>query len=129
MGQDILIEETARLGDAATRSALKASLVDSAPAKAAASALRTQREVLESSPFSNLLPKALKKAIIDRPAELPELLESLLGHNEEDENILTTAAELREVLSTRLSSGQDDTTRISTPNAALDSDAIRTLLA
>ena len=45
--QDILIEESARLGDAATRSALKASLVDSAPAKAAISALKTQKELLD----------------------------------------------------------------------------------
>jgi len=132
--QDILIEETARLGDAYTRSALKASLVDSAPAKAAANALRTQRELLESSPLAGILPKALKEAIVDRPAEFPDLIEKLLGHSEEDEKILTTAAELRDVLSSRLSasdSGNDETaaTRISTPNAALDSETIRSLLA
>jgi len=129
--QDILVEETARLGDAATRSALKASLVDSAPAKAAANAFRTQRELLESSPLSGLLPKPLKEAIVDRPAELPEMIESLLSNSEEDEKILTTAAELRDVLSSRLSSSneEDSGERISTPNAALDSEAIRKLLA
>jgi len=128
--QDILIEETARLGDAATRSALKASLVDSAPAKAAANALRTQRELLESSPFSGLLPKPIKEAIVDRPSELPEFIESLLSHSEEDEKILTTATELRNALSSRLSS-QEETSdqRISSPNTALDSETIRTLLA
>ena len=132
--QDILVEETARLGDAAARSALKAGLVDSAPAKAAANALRSQRELLESSPFSNLLPKPLKEAVIDRPAEFPELIESLLSPSEEDEKILTTASELRDILSTRLSSspeddGDDDDKRISTPNAALDSETVRSLLA
>lgn len=134
--QDILIEETARLGDAATRSALKASLVDSAPAKAAASVLRAQRELLENSPLNRVLPKPIKEAIVDRPAELPELIEALLSKSEEDEKILNTANELGTVLSTRLSgNGQGDNNdsvkRISSPNAAagLDSEMIRNLLA
>jgi hypothetical protein len=126
--QDILVEEAARLGDAATRSALKAGLVDSAPAKAAASALRMQREFLEQSPLYGLLPKSIKETVVDRPARLPELLESLFSHNEEDEKILTTAAELRDVLSARLSSQGGKGERISSRNTALDSETIRSLL-
>lgn len=127
--QDILVEEAARLGDAATRSALKAGFVDSAPAKAAASALRSQKELLEQSPFAGLLPKAIKEAMVDRPAQLPDLLESLLSHSEEDKQILTTATELRDILSSRLSSQEEKSERISSPNTSIDSETVRSLLA
>eukprot|EP00980_Cylindrotheca_fusiformis_P012591 scaffold3084_cov144-Cylindrotheca_fusiformis.AAC.39 len=127
--QDILVEEAARLGDAATRSALKAGFVDSAIAKAAASALRTRKELLDQSPLAGLLPKAVKEALVDRPAQFPELLESLLSYSEEDQQILTTASELRAVLSARISSEQDTSQRISSPGSSLDPVTIRNLLA
>lgn len=132
--QDILVEETARLGDAATRSALKASLVDSAPAKAAATVLRSQKEFLENSPLGRVLPKPLKEAIVDRPAEFPDLIEALLVKSEEDEKILDTANELGAALSSRLAGeneGHDSNTkRISSPNSAptVDYEMIRNLL-
>lgn len=128
--QDILVEEAARLGDAATRSALKAGLVDSAAAKVAANMLRAPKNFFDQSPLASVLPKPLKEAIVDRPAELPALIEALLNHNEEDQKILSTAAELRDVLSTRLrSQDSDKQARISTPNASLDASAIQELLA
>ena len=132
--QDILVEETARYGDAATRSALKASLVDSAPAKAAAAALKRQREILDQSLLGNLIPKPIKTALVDRPSELPEIIESLLATSSEDEKVLNTVAGLRDALSSRLAAndhvGADAGGRISTPNTELfDADAIRNLLA
>ena len=130
--QDILVEETARLGDAATRSALKASLVDSTPAKAAASVLKTQKELFESSPVSNFFPSPLKTLLVDRPAQLPDLVESMLSTNDEDEKVLATAAELRNLL-TSLGSGQssvngDKAERISSPTAQIDAETIQSLL-
>jgi aarF domain-containing kinase len=99
--QDILVEETARLGDAATRAALRASLVDSRVAKAAASVLRAPKGLLEQSPLSNLFPGPLKAALIDNPAKLFELVETLVAVSAEDERILASAGELRDALSTR----------------------------
>ena len=47
--QEILVEETARLGDAATRRALRQVLVDNPAAKAFASTLKTPKDILERS--------------------------------------------------------------------------------
>jgi hypothetical protein len=102
--QDILVDETARFGDAATRAALRASLVESVGAKAVASALRAPKELLQQSPLYSILPGPLKAALIDRPAEFPQLVAALLASSQEDERILTSAQELRDVLSTRVSS-------------------------
>lgn len=99
--QDILIDETARLGDAATRKALRAALVDSAAAKVAATAVKTPKELFENSPAANLLPGPLKAALIDRPAELPDLVNALLHTSAEDERIVANAQELAEALSKR----------------------------
>jgi hypothetical protein len=100
--QDILVEETARLGDAATRSALKASLVDSPAAKAAAAAFRAPKDLLEQSPFGNLMPGPLKELLINRPAALPGLIEKLVATSEQDERILESATGLRDALSSRI---------------------------
>eukprot|EP00538_Stauroneis_constricta_P000412 CAMPEP_0119563014 /NCGR_PEP_ID=MMETSP1352-20130426/22222_1 /TAXON_ID=265584 /ORGANISM="Stauroneis constricta, Strain CCMP1120" /LENGTH=973 /DNA_ID=CAMNT_0007611537 /DNA_START=26 /DNA_END=2944 /DNA_ORIENTATION=- len=102
--QDILVEETARLGDAATRAALRASLVDNPAAKAASSALKMQKDIFDRSPISGLVPEPLKAAFINRPAEFQGLIESALATSSEDEKILATAAELREVVTSQLSS-------------------------
>lgn len=74
--QDILVEEAAKLGDAATRSFLRQALVESTLAKAIA-----------SSPFSG--------------EDLPKLLDDLLYPTSEDERILETAKELQEILGGR----------------------------
>eukprot|EP00550_Attheya_septentrionalis_P007947 CAMPEP_0198291854 /NCGR_PEP_ID=MMETSP1449-20131203/9230_1 /TAXON_ID=420275 /ORGANISM="Attheya septentrionalis, Strain CCMP2084" /LENGTH=948 /DNA_ID=CAMNT_0043990537 /DNA_START=99 /DNA_END=2945 /DNA_ORIENTATION=+ len=101
--QDILVEETARLGDAATRSALRTALVDSAIAKATASAFRAPKDFLgQSEQLSNLLPEALKAALFDRAANLPDILDQLLSPSSEDERVLTSAQELRVALGSRV---------------------------
>lgn len=103
--QDILVDETARLGDAATRAALRAALVDNVAAKAAATALRAPKDLLERSPFAGLVPGPLKSILVDRPAELPELVDALLDPSPEDDRIIETAQELAAALSER-SGGQ-----------------------
>jgi len=115
--QDILVDETAKLGDAATRAALRTALVDSVLAKAAATALRTPKNFLENSPVANFIPAPLRAAFVDRPAELPELLSTLLHASAEDERIVATAQELVDALSKR--SGGGDGFSIETLAAAL----------
>lgn len=92
--QDILIDETARTADASFRESLRAVLVESTAAKFAASALRAPKELLEKSPAANLIPKALKAALVDRPAHLPELLDSLLHTSADDKRTVANAREL-----------------------------------
>ena len=75
--QQILVEEAAKLGDATTRSLLRQALVESSIAKAVASPLRA----------------------ID--SDIPKLIDELLYPTSEDEKILSTAQELREVLAGR----------------------------
>lgn len=103
--QEILVDETARLGDAATRAALRVALVESPAAKAAAAALRVPKDLLDQSPnqLSNILfPGPLKEIFIERPALLLDSIESLLALNAEDERVLASAKELRDALSPRL---------------------------
>lgn len=102
--QDILVDEYARLGDAATRKVLQSALVKSPAARAAADALKARKRVLEQLPFVRLLPKPLKEALIDRPAEFPDLVEALVATSEQDERILASAVELAEAISKRTSS-------------------------
>jgi aarF domain-containing kinase len=97
--QEILVDEAARLGDAATRSVLRAALVDSLAAKAAARVLRAPKQLLENSSAAKLIPGALKSAFVDRPAEIPLLLDALLHTSEQDLRIVANAQELAQVLS------------------------------
>lgn len=100
--QDILVEEVAKFGDATTRSLLRQAFVESAVAKAVATSLRAPKDAIErSEQLASLLPEEVKKAIIDQPALLPELVAELLHTSEEDERILTTADELREAIGGR----------------------------
>jgi len=128
--QDILIEETSKFVDAAARSTLKATLVDSAPAKAAKTVLETQRQIIESSPLANLLPKQLKD-IVDGTTQIPHYIESLFEstHDPQDETILRTATELRNALESRLTTN-DDEKRISVPTESSETirETIRSLL-
>eukprot|EP00522_Entomoneis_paludosa_P003713 CAMPEP_0172472072 /NCGR_PEP_ID=MMETSP1065-20121228/68139_1 /TAXON_ID=265537 /ORGANISM="Amphiprora paludosa, Strain CCMP125" /LENGTH=347 /DNA_ID=CAMNT_0013230193 /DNA_START=3585 /DNA_END=4628 /DNA_ORIENTATION=+ len=134
--QDILVEESARLGDAATRKLLQASLIDSAPAKRVNNLLQAQKQFVDQNPLlSNLIPQPLKTVFIDRPAQVPELVESLLALSREDEKILQTATELAQALSSRMNGQEPESDfamaeRISSPSASsLDTEAIRALLA
>ncbi|KAL9190467.1 hypothetical protein ACHAXT_007678 [Thalassiosira profunda] len=100
--QEILVEETAKLGDAATRSILRRALVESAAARAIATSLRAPKDALErSEQLASLLPENVKRAIVDSPADLPKLVDELLYPTTEDEKILSTARELQEVLGVR----------------------------
>ena len=100
--QEILVEETAKLGDAATRSILRRALVESAAARAIATSLRAPKDALErSEQLAALLPENVKRAIVDSPADLPKLVDELLYPTTEDEKILSTARELQEVLGVR----------------------------
>ena len=100
--QEILVEEVAKLGDAATRSLLRQALVESALAKAIAGTLRAPKDALERSErFAALLPEDIKAAIIERPADIPKLVDELLHPTAEDERILSAAKELRKVLGGR----------------------------
>lgn len=101
--QDILVDETAKLGDAMTRAALRAALVDSPVAKATAAALRAPKDLLaQSSAMSNFLPGPVKNTLFNGPAGLSELVESLLAQTPEDDRILATATELRDALGPRI---------------------------
>jgi aarF domain-containing kinase len=126
--QDILVEETAKFGDAATRAALRASFVDSAPAKAAAMAFQSQKQWVDNSPLVNFFPAPLKSVLVDSPAEFPELIKALLSTSPEDDKILTTATELRDVLSSRLLNGDDTKNARKWSNNEQDRETIRALL-
>jgi len=131
--QDILIDETARFGDAATRAALRAALVESTAARAATTALKTQKQLIEQSPFASLIPRPLKQALIDRPSELRDLVETLVATSEEDERILASASELREAIGSRLTSRSVAAEQLNDGAAMLPSQpnlsAVRDLLA
>ena len=101
--QEILIDEAAKFGDATTRSLLRQALVESALAKMLSSTLRAPKEALErSEQLSAMLPEDIKRAIVDRPALIPQLVEELLHPTSEDERILSTAQELQEIFGSRI---------------------------
>jgi hypothetical protein len=101
--QDIFVDETAKLGDAATRAVLRAALVESPFAKATAAALRAPKDIIEQSEaISALIPSVVKSALFDRPAELSNVLDTLLSLTPEDDRILSTAQELRDAISPQI---------------------------
>jgi len=101
--QDILVDETAKLGDAMTRAALRAALVESPVAKAAAAVLRGPKDLVEQSEaLSNFLPGPFKNTFINGPTELSELVESLLSSTPEDDRVLATAQELSDAISPQI---------------------------
>ena len=97
--QDILVDETAKLGDAAVRRALRSALID--------------------GPTAFELP-----GVGVRPAEAlglkpPELLIKLLAESPEDERVLATAQELGDLLGPRVREQiQQATAAPASPNAA-----------
>lgn len=94
--QDILVDETAKFGDAITRRALRAALVDNPLANAASSILKRPKEIFGQN--DSFFPSPLKSLLVDRPAEIPGLIESLLASTEEDDRIIETIEELRSAL-------------------------------
>jgi len=86
--QDVLVDETAKLGDAVARSALRSALVESPAAKATASALRA--------------------APINSVADLPGMLEQLVSETAEDERVLSNARGLGDALGSQLFNGEEE---------------------
>lgn len=128
--QDILVDETARFSDAITRRALRAVLIDNAGAKAVSSVLRGPKARLGTN--DSFFPSPLKSLLIDRPAEIPDLIESLIASTDEDDKIIETIEELRDVLGPRLVDGVASNTFSSgkqNSNAANDSSKDTNLLA
>ncbi len=52
--------------------------------------------------LASFLPEELKKAIVDRPADFPRLVDDLLKSTSEDEKLLSMTSELQQVLGGRL---------------------------
>merc|ERR1712176_1613106 len=75
--QDILVDETAKYGDAMTRRALRVALVDNPAAKVASSILRGPKDILGQS--DSFFPSPIKSLLVDRPAEIPDMIESLIA--------------------------------------------------
>ena len=101
--QDILVDETAKFGDAMARAALRAALVDNPAAKAFSSVLRGPKDVLEQNKrLQGMIPSPLKSIFVDRPAELPDFVELLVGSTLEDERIIASMQELGNSLGPRL---------------------------
>jgi hypothetical protein len=122
--QDILVDETAKLGDAMTRSALRSAFVENPAAKALAMALRAPKELAgQNEALFNALPSPLKKALIENPAAFPDLIEKLVELNKEDERVLSTARELNEVLGKQIFQEQE------TDESARKEDGARAALA
>lgn len=97
--QDILVEETTKFGDAATRAALRRAFVDSPPAKFGTTFVRGPKDFLDKNEdFARLIPGPLREAFVERPARLSTSLESLVALTDEDERILATAEELASIV-------------------------------
>ena len=109
--QDILVDETAKFGDAMTRAALRTALVDNPAAKAFSSVLRGPKGVLEQNKqLQERMPSPLKSIFVDRPAELSDFVELLVGSTSEDERIIASVQELGNALGPRITSIVNGTT-------------------
>lgn len=113
--QDILVEESAKLGDAMTRSVLRRAFVDNPAAKATAAAFRAPREIAtQNEALLNALPDPLRQAFIDNPAAVPDLIERLVSLDTQDKKILSVARDLRDTLGPRILSSGDSEDDLST---------------
>jgi hypothetical protein len=101
--QDILVDETAKLGDAATRAGLRRAFVENPAAKAASSFVRGPKELLDNNEqLSRFVPGPLREVFVNNPARVSMAFESLLAATEEDERILSTAQQLGAAISLQL---------------------------
>jgi len=100
--QDILIDETSKVGDAAVRSMLKSALVDNVVAKAMKDALSAPKNIAEQNEVIwNSLPSTVKEAI-GRPADIPQYVESLINITPEDERVLSNIRDLSNALGPKI---------------------------
>jgi len=100
--QDILVDEAAKFGDAVARRALRAALVDNPGAKAVSSVVKRPKEILSQN--DSFFPSSLR-TLVDRPAEILDLVQSLVASTEEDDRIIETIEELRSALGPRVIDG------------------------
>merc|ERR1712194_732208 len=101
--QDILVDETAKYGDALARRALRAALVDNPAARATSSILRGPKQLLGEN--NSFFPSPLKSLLVDTPAGLPDIIESLVASTEEDDRIIATIEELRTAVGPMVTDG------------------------
>ncbi len=109
--QDILVDETAKYGDALARRALRAALVDNPAAKATSSILRGPKQLLGEN--VSFFPSPLRSLLIDTPAGLPDMIESLVATTEEDDRIIATVEELRNAVGPMVTDGIASGTSVS----------------
>ena len=95
--QDILVDETAKYGDALARRALRAALIENPAARATMSVLKGPKQLLGDN-NSFFFPSPLKSLLVDRPAGIPGTIEALLATTEEDDRIIATVEELRQAI-------------------------------
>jgi len=100
--QDILVDEAAKFGDAVTRRALRAALVDNPGVNFVSSVVKRPKEILGQN--DSFFPSPLR-SLVDRPAEIFDLVESLVASTEEDDRIIETIEELRSALGPRVIDG------------------------
>lgn len=109
--QDILVDETAKFGDTMTRAALRTALVDNPAAKVVSSVLKGPKGILEQNKqLQGVFPPQLRSILVDRPAELPEFFEQLVGSTAEDERLLASIQELGNTLGPRITGAVNGTT-------------------
>lgn len=102
--QDIFVDEAVKLTDALTRATLRAALVENPAAKSASRVLKAPKSLIEQNQqLDQFLPGPLREALVDRPAELPALVESWVASTEEDERLISAVDELSNVLGPRIS--------------------------
>jgi aarF domain-containing kinase len=112
--QDILVDETAKYGDALARRALRMALVDNPAARATSSILRGPKQLLGNN--DSFFPSPLKSLLVDTPAGLPDLIESLVASTEEDDRIIATVNELRNAVGPMVTDGIASGSMVSSPN-------------
>eukprot|EP00535_Pseudo-nitzschia_heimii_P007929 CAMPEP_0197176312 /NCGR_PEP_ID=MMETSP1423-20130617/2285_1 /TAXON_ID=476441 /ORGANISM="Pseudo-nitzschia heimii, Strain UNC1101" /LENGTH=1018 /DNA_ID=CAMNT_0042625679 /DNA_START=233 /DNA_END=3289 /DNA_ORIENTATION=+ len=101
--QDILVDETAKYGDALARRALRAALVENPAARVTSTILRGPKQLLGDN--DAFFPSPLKSLLVDTPAGLPDMIESLVASTEEDDRIIATVEELRNAVGPMVTDG------------------------
>merc|ERR1711937_166455 len=99
----ILVDETAKYGDALARRALRAALVENPAARATSSILRGPKQLLGDN--DAFFPSPLKSLLVDTPAGVPDFIEYLLASTEEDDRIIATVEELRDAVGPMVTDG------------------------
>merc|ERR1711937_814693 len=99
----ILVDETAKYGDALARRALRAALVENPAARATSSILRGPKQLLGDN--DAFFPSPLNSLLVDTPAGVPDFIESLVASTEEDDRIIATVEELRNAVGPMVTNG------------------------